>query len=103
MTKTRSLFLAPLLAAFLAISAGCAGMSERAELPPPSSGNVQDVAEFREFLDAYQPTENQFRKVYPDVTLVMPGEMATKELRLNNSRFFAEVNDDGRIVDGRFQ
>lgn len=78
-------------------------MSEPAELPPPRTGNVQDVAEFREFLDAYQPTEQQFQRVYPDVTLVMPGEIATKEMRLNNSRFFAEVNDKGRIVDGRFQ
>lgn len=103
MTKIQSLFLAPFLAVLLAISAGCAGMSSPAELPPPRSGNVQDVAEFREFLDAYQPTEKQFRQVYPDVTLVMPGEIATKELRMNNSRFFAELNDKGRIVDGRFQ
>ena len=98
-----SRLLAPLLALLLALSAGCAGMSEQAELPPPRSGNVQNVAEFREFLDAYQPTEKQFRQVYPDITLVMPGEIATKELRLNNSRFFAELNDKGRIVDGRFQ
>ncbi|MBY8965412.1 hypothetical protein [Algiphilus sp.] len=98
-----SRLLAPLLALLLALSAGCAGMSEPAELPPPHSGNVQNVAEFREFLDSYQPTERQFRQVYPDITLVMPGDIATKELRLNNSRFFAELNDKGRIVDGRFQ
>ena len=66
-------------------------------------GNVRDVPAFREFIAEYEPTPEQLRAVYPDLTLVLPGDIATKELRMNNSRFFAELNEDGRIVDGRFQ
>jgi hypothetical protein len=32
----------------------------------------------------------------------MPGDITTKEMRLNNSRYFAELDADGRIVGGRF-
>lgn len=81
---------------------GCATSTDR-ELPPPREGNVRDVPTFREFIAEYEPTPDQLRQVYPDITLVLPGDIATKELRMNNSRFFAELDEQGRIVDGRFQ
>lgn len=81
---------------------GCATSTQQ-ELPPPREGNVRDVPTFREFIANYEPTPKQLRQVYPDITLVLPGDIATKELRMNNSRFFAELDDEGRIIDGRFQ
>lgn len=81
---------------------GCATSTDR-ELPPAREGNVRDVPAFREFISEYEPTPEQLRQVYPDITLVLPGDIATKELRMNNSRFFAKLDDEGRIVDGRFQ
>ncbi|WP_366449853.1 hypothetical protein [Fontimonas thermophila] len=71
-------------------------------LPEPVPGYVTDVPVFERFI-ALRPTPEEFRRVYPDVTLVLPGQIATKELRLNNSRYFAELDEDGRIIGGRFQ
>lgn len=67
----------------------------------PLRGNVTDVAAFERYI-ATQPTPAQFRAQYPDVSLVLPGEIATKELRMDNSRYFAQLDADGRIVGGRF-
>lgn len=68
----------------------------------PIAGSVTDLAAFDQFI-ATRPTPEQFHARYPDVTLALPGSMNTKELRMNHSRYFAEVNADGRIIGGKFQ
>lgn len=77
-----------------------------AESPPvaeaPQPGPVRDLAAFERFV-ATQPTPAQLRARYPDLKLVLPGEIATKELRMDNSRYFAQLDAQGRIVGGRFQ
>lgn len=65
-------------------------------------GHVTDMEGFAAFIDL-RPTPDQFRSRYPDVQLVMPGDITTKELRFDNSRFFAELDDSGLITGGRFQ
>lgn len=73
--------------------------------PPPSQvlqGFVTDLASFEQFI-ATQPAPAQFRARYPDVTLVLPGSIASKELRSNHSRYFAVVDGEGRITGGKFQ
>lgn len=65
-------------------------------------GRVTDLDGFAAFI-ALRPTPEQFRTRYPDVQLVMPGDITTKELRFDNSRFFAELDDSGLITGGRFQ
>lgn len=65
-------------------------------------GPVADTAAFEAFI-ATQPTPAAFRERYPDVKLVLPGDIATKELRLDRSRYFAELDAQGRIPGGRFQ
>jgi hypothetical protein len=85
------------LAALGAISCCTAGSHEVA-----IHGAVSDVAEFDRFV-ASQPTPDAFRGHYPDVTLVLPGEMASKELRRNRSRYFAELDAGGRITGGSFK
>lgn len=73
--------------------------------PPPSlvvPGFVTDLDGFEKFI-ATQPTPAQFRARYPDVTLVLPGSIATKEMRMNHSRYFAQLDAEGRITGGQFQ
>lgn len=67
----------------------------------PVAGKVTDLDAFGRFI-AGRPTADQFRARYPDVKLVMPGDIATKELRSDNSRYFAETDTEGRITGGRF-
>lgn len=69
--------------------------------PTPVHGFVTDMAAFDAFIAAH-PTPEQFKTAYPDVLLVLPGTIATREMRSNNSRYFAEVDANGRITGGKF-
>ncbi|WP_199097740.1 lipoprotein [Dyella sp. ASV21] len=64
-------------------------------------GFVTDLKAFDAFV-ATHPTPERFRATYPDVLLVTPGMPSTRELRNNNSRYFAELDEQGRIVGGKF-
>ncbi len=92
------------LAALLAITA-CQGVpsvdSKTSPQFKPVAGFVTDSAAFDRFI-ASKPTPEQFRSIYPDVHLVLPGDIATKEFRSNSSRYFAELDAEGRISGGRF-
>lgn len=68
----------------------------------PLRGKVEDLPAFERFIAA-QPTPAQFRTQYPDVVLVLPGDIASKELRLDRSRYFAQLDAAGHITGGRFQ
>lgn len=57
---------------------------------------------FAKFL-AGKPTPVEFRAAYSCVALVMPGDIATTEMRTDDSRYFAELDAHGRIVGGRFR
>lgn len=86
----------------LCVAACCS--PQRAAEPPELSmaGFVTDLAAFEQFIST-APTPAQFRARYPDVTLVLPGSIASKELRMNRSRYFAVVDGTGRITGGNFQ
>lgn len=92
-----SLCLALGLAGCACTQPGGATLSE----PVVVRGTVTDLAAFEAFI-ATRPTPAQFRATYPDVLLVLPGDIATKELRLDNSRYFATLDAEGRITGGRF-
>jgi len=64
-------------------------------------GKVTDLASFERFI-AGQPTPAQFQARYPDVQLILPGTIATKEFRSDNSRYFAKLDAQGRISGGSF-
>ncbi len=68
----------------------------------PVHGYVTDMKAFDAFI-ATHPTPAQFLATYPDVQLVMPGDMTTMEFRTNNSRFFPEQDATGHIVGGSFR
>jgi hypothetical protein len=67
----------------------------------PAAANADDAVAFDAFV-AKNPTPGQFRQRYPSVTLVLPGDIATKELRSDRSRYFADLDAQGRIVGGKF-
>jgi hypothetical protein len=60
------------------------------------------MAGFEAFI-ATHPTPAQFHARYPDVQLVMPDTVTTMEMRSNNSRYFPELDKDGRIAGGGFR
>jgi hypothetical protein len=86
----------------LSLSACCTAPSHADAPAAVVPGKVTDVAAFDQFI-ATRPKPAQFRARYPDVVLVLPGDMATKEMRLDRSRYFATLDGEGRITNGRFQ
>jgi predicted small lipoprotein YifL len=114
----RSLLLLP-LCSVLALLAGCgnkgplylakatptpavaAPVQAAPAAPAAVHGYVTDMKAFDAFI-ATHPTPDQFRAAYPDVLLVLPGTVATREFRNNNSRYFAELDANGRITGGKF-
>ena len=70
--------------------------------PAPVHGFVTDMGAFDAFI-ARRPTADEFRTAYPDVLLILPNMPTTMEMRYNNSRYFAEIDGDGRVSGGRFQ
>lgn len=85
----------------LPVLGGCAAhdATPRPEVRP---GVVTDMPAFKAFIAA-RPTPEEFRRVYPGVLLVMPGDIATREYRTDNSRYFARLDEVGRIMGGVFQ
>ncbi len=59
------------------------------------------MAAFESFI-ATHPTPDEFKKMYSGVQLMLPGMMSTMEMRYDNSRFFPQMDKDGRIVVGDF-
>ena len=68
----------------------------------PARTQVTDVDAFNAFV-ATHPTPEGLRQRYPGLTVVMPGDISTRELRSDNSRFFAEIDAQGRVAGGTFQ
>jgi hypothetical protein len=69
--------------------------------PRPVAGFVTDLKAFDAFI-ATKPTPAQFHAAYPDVMLVTPDMMTTREMRQNNSRYFPKMDADGHVVGGSF-
>ncbi|MEM7442375.1 MAG: hypothetical protein AAF414_03475 [Pseudomonadota bacterium] len=61
-----------------------------------------DVVEFQRVLATF-PDPETLRDAFPDVLIVLPDEIATREFRLDQSRFFAELDPAGNVTGGNFQ
>jgi len=68
----------------------------------PNRCSVSDLTAFRGFI-AGKPTPAEFHTTYSCVTLVLPGDFSSREMRADNSRYFADLDTHGRIVGGHFQ
>jgi PBP1b-binding outer membrane lipoprotein LpoB len=95
------------LAGVALLLGACVQPQAGAESAPPAAeegavrGKVTDLARFERFI-ATRPTPAEFSAHYPDVLLVLPGMIVTKELRSDHSRYFPQLDADGRIGGGRF-
>lgn len=69
---------------------------------PPVRTSVADPAAFEAFIET-RPTPEALRQRYPGLVVVLPGDIATRELRMDNSRHFADLDEQGRVSGGRFQ
>lgn len=94
-------FTALFFLAVLGAAAVTACQTAPAAQPKPVAGFVTDMKAFDAFI-ATRPTPEQFRAAYPDVILVTPDMMTTREMRQNNSRYFPKLDAEGRIVGGSF-
>jgi hypothetical protein len=56
---------------------------------------------FNKFVTG-KPTPVEFRTAYSCVGLILPGDVATAEMRTDDSRYFAQLDAHGRIVGGSF-
>jgi len=65
------------------------------------AADINDLADFEAFI-ATQPTLDAFATRYPDVLLVRPGMITTREFRSDRSRFFPDLDSQGLIIGGRF-
>ncbi|KAF1004972.1 MAG: hypothetical protein GAK28_03599 [Luteibacter sp.] len=70
--------------------------------PVPARCGVTDLNEFAAFI-AGKPTPAEFRAFYSCVSLVLPGDITTLEMRYDNSRYHAKLDQHGRIVGGSFR
>ena len=98
--KTVALLIS--LLSLAACAAPPTATDDKAAMNTPTVGFVTDLAGFDAFITT-TPTPEQFKARYPDVLLVLPGSIATKELRMNNSRYFAQLDAQGCITGGKFQ
>ena len=64
-------------------------------------GGVVLMGPFENFI-ATHPTPDQFKKMYPGVQLMMPGAISSLDIRYDNTRFFPQLDKDGRIIGGDF-
>lgn len=104
MNAKLALSIPPLLAALSA----CACAPPPAESPTlaqestPLRTRVTDLPAFEAYV-ATRPTPDALRARYPGLAVVMPGDITTKEMRGDNSRYFVELDAEGRVAGGRFQ
>ncbi len=92
--------LLPLLLAACAPTAQTPAPAPTVETPVRAQ--VTDLDAFNVFV-ATRPTPEALRGRYPGLTVVLPGDISTRELRSDHSRFFAELDAEGRVAGGQFQ
>ena len=113
MTPSRQLLTSVLLLGLTSQLGACAAPTQTEPLAPappppvappeaPVRTSVTDLAAFDAFI-ATRPTPESLRQRYPGLVVVMPGDITTRELRMDNSRYFVDLDDQGRITGGRFQ
>ncbi|AXQ31549.1 hypothetical protein D0B54_23940 [Solimonas sp. K1W22B-7] len=80
------------------------GMGVDPSKEEPYRGMISDaeMVDFRHFIDT-RPDPAEFRLRYPDVVLVVPGDIVTADYRADRSRFHALVDEGGRISGGEFR
>lgn len=94
----------------LPLTNACAPTPQAAPPPPPPPTqdaapvrtSVTDLSAFKAFIVTL-PTPDALRARYPGLLVIMPDDIATRELRGDNSRYFVELDAQGRVAGGKFQ
>jgi hypothetical protein len=91
---------AVLLAALLAIPAGATSLQVMAQ--DSRAGSLHDRSAFQAFVQS-RPTPEEFEQAYPDLWLILPGDIVTREVCSQYYRFIAELDAEGRIAGGSLE
>jgi hypothetical protein len=63
---------------------------------------LNDRAAFHAFIES-RPTPEEFQQAYPDVWLILPGDIVTRSFCSEYYRFLAELDSEGRITGGNLE
>lgn len=77
-------------------------LEQFADLRAAGEGVWIDVVAFQQLLASY-PHPDDLRAAFPEVLIVLPDEIATREFRFDQSRFFAMLDERGLVYGGTFQ
>jgi len=94
--------LAPVIlcASLLAIPAGAA--TPEASAQASGNGNLDDRSALHAFVQS-RPTPEEFQEAYPDVWLILPGDIVSRDVCSQYYRFIAELDSNGRISGGSLE
>jgi len=77
-------------------------LEQFAAMRDAGNGVWLDVLPFQQLM-ATAPDPQTLRDAYPEILVVLPGDIVTEEMRLDQSRFFARLGEDGLIYGGEFR
>ena len=66
------------------------------------AGSLNDRSAFEAFVQL-RPTPEEFEQAYPDLWLILPGDIVTREVCSQYYRFIAVLDADGRITGGSLE
>ena len=66
------------------------------------SSSIGDHDQFYTFVES-RPTPEQFQNAYPDVWLILPGDIVSREVCSQYYRYVAELDAQGRITGGSLE
>jgi len=89
------------LFAFLLSSAAGAATAETSA-QASGHGNLDDRAALHAFIQS-RPTPAEFQEAYPDVWLILPGDIVSRDVCSQYYRFIAELDSNGRISGGSLE
>jgi len=69
---------------------------------PAVASSIGDHDRFYAFVES-RPTPEQFQNAYPDVWLILPGDIVSREVCSQYYRYVAELDDQGRITGGSLE
>lgn len=61
-----------------------------------------DIEKYVNQLIGERLTLKEFSNKLPNIHVVGPGDIVTMDIRTNNSRFFADVDENGIVIGGHF-
>jgi hypothetical protein len=96
----RSLIVISFYAALLAAPA--AASTPQPSEPDHAADTAKDISELPAFV-ASRPTPEEFQQAFPDVWLVLPGDIVSRSVCSQYYRFMAELDAKGRISGGSLE